>query len=314
MHQDHRQAGLGGDAHRIGVVRERGDVVEDVGAGGGGLAHHLGLARVDGDQHIGARPQALDDWDDARELLLGGDVVGAGAGRFAADVENVGALLGELQSVRDGGLRRRVQAAVGEAVGRNVDDAHDARTVERQTGKARARRGDCLEVLRGGEGAAAPVALDGIAERDDAAPDASAIALGDLDRGKAQRLTGERQAAPGVFFSLGGRRKEADGPHVDGALHACRDPKTKRPRGSSRGRIYSVCSPPVKGCAIRTRSRLRLRLHGAGSDGNARRRSARPSRSGLSERRRRACARSSRRATGYSPLRRRWSRTPSAPA
>ena len=83
------------------------------------------------------------------QLLLGGDVVGAGARRLAADVENVGALLGELQAVRDGGLRRRMQAAVGEAVGRDVDDAHDARTVERQTCKARARRGDGLKVLRG---------------------------------------------------------------------------------------------------------------------------------------------------------------------
>ena len=89
--------------------------------------------------------QPFDDGDDARQLLLGGHVVGTGARRLAADVENVGALRGELQAMGDGSLRRRVQAAVGEAVGRDVDDAHDAWTVERQAGKTRARRAYCLE-------------------------------------------------------------------------------------------------------------------------------------------------------------------------
>ena len=92
--------------------------------------------------------------------------------RLAADVENVGAFLGESQPVRDGRLRRRVQPAIGEAVRRDVDDAHDARPVERQAGEARARALMASRSCRGMHRPAAPVALEEVAERDDAAADA----------------------------------------------------------------------------------------------------------------------------------------------
>ena len=63
---------------------------------------------------------------------------------LAADVEDVGALVRQPQRVRDGGLRHPEAAAVGEAVGRDVDDAHDARLVERQAGEPGTRLGERL--------------------------------------------------------------------------------------------------------------------------------------------------------------------------
>ena len=71
------------------------------------------------------RGEALDDRDDAAQLLLGGHRRGAGARGLAADVDDRGALLDEPARVADG---RRVvveRAAVGERVGRDVDHAHD---------------------------------------------------------------------------------------------------------------------------------------------------------------------------------------------
>ena len=287
MHEDDRQACLRGDGQCIGVVRQRRDVVEDVGAGGGGPAHHLGLARIDGDPCLGARAQALDDGDDAAQLFLGGNVLGAGPRRLAADVEDVGAFLGKLQAVRDGRLRRSMQAAVGEAVGRDVDDAHDARPVEGEAGESGARRGDRLEVVRGIERPATPVALDGILQRDDPAVDARAVTHGNFDGRETQGLTRKREPAPGILRRVGGRRKQPDGPHIGRALHSL-DPTTKRPRGSPRGRIYVIRARPVKRRAIRIAAAApagRCRRSG----GSVRRRSGRRSRTGRAGPRRRAC-------------------------
>ncbi len=76
-------------------------------------------------------------------------LTGSAPGRveFAADVEDVGAFRLQLQAVGDGGFRREVAAAVGEAVGRDVDDAHDAGPVERQPGDRRTRALQSLQQL-----------------------------------------------------------------------------------------------------------------------------------------------------------------------
>src|SRR5690606_9605930 len=54
---------------------------------------------------------------------------GAGSGRLAADVDEVGALLDELRAVLDGTRVVEEATSVGEGVGRDVDDAHDERTL-----------------------------------------------------------------------------------------------------------------------------------------------------------------------------------------
>ena len=64
-----------------------------------------------------------------RDCLFGGERSGVGTGGFAAEVENVGAFVEHAEGLRDGALRgvfgRVVEAAVGEGVGCDVEDAHD---------------------------------------------------------------------------------------------------------------------------------------------------------------------------------------------
>ena len=96
--------------------------------------------RVSIESGRGTRGERRDDRQHAAAFLLEVDGAGAGPRRFPADVEDVGALGLEPQGMRDRGVGGGVAAAVGETVGRDVDDAHDARPVERDAGDRRARR------------------------------------------------------------------------------------------------------------------------------------------------------------------------------
>ena len=71
--------------------------------------------------------ERADDGHDPAKLLLNVDRLGAGAGALAADVEDVGPLGGQPQAVFHGGVGVEEAPAVGEAVGRDVDDAHQQR-------------------------------------------------------------------------------------------------------------------------------------------------------------------------------------------
>ena len=59
-----------------------------------------------------------------RDLLGGVDPAGAGPGGLAADVDEVGARRAQREAVRDGVVVVEEPAAVGERVGRDVEDAH----------------------------------------------------------------------------------------------------------------------------------------------------------------------------------------------
>ena len=85
---------------------------------------HLGAHRVDAD-HAPRPASSAHDRADPAQLLVLGRALGAGPGRLATDVDQVGALGEQLQAVRDGGLGLEPLAAVGEGVGRHVDHAHD---------------------------------------------------------------------------------------------------------------------------------------------------------------------------------------------
>ena len=62
-----------------------------------------------------------------RALLVGAGRARAGARRLTADVQHVGAFGAQPFAVGDGGFGAGMQAAVGEGVGRDVDDAHHPR-------------------------------------------------------------------------------------------------------------------------------------------------------------------------------------------
>ena len=75
-------------------------------------------------------------------------MTGSAPGRVdsPADVEQVGALEGEPEAVRDGGVAVQERAAVGEGVRRDVDHAHDA---EHGLTVPRRHLGDSRAVLTG---------------------------------------------------------------------------------------------------------------------------------------------------------------------
>src|SRR5262249_26015755 len=124
VHQD--DAGPEGTDYfgHVWIAEQGRHVVDDVGARLEGLPRDLGLAGVDGKRDVAARRQLAHDGDDAAEFLVEGDGFGVGAGGFAADVEQVGALADEFEAVGHGGVGGGVPAAVGEAVGGDVDDPH----------------------------------------------------------------------------------------------------------------------------------------------------------------------------------------------
>ncbi len=71
--------------------------------------------------------------------------IGARPGRLAADIDDVGAGGGKLGGMRDRLLLGVEEAAVGERIRRDVDDAHQHRPIEREPGEGRARRRHALE-------------------------------------------------------------------------------------------------------------------------------------------------------------------------
>ncbi len=69
--------------------------------------------------------EAGDDGEDAADLFIGVHRGGTGAGGLAADVDDVGAFGDELETVLDGAAGVAEVAAVGEGIGRDIEDAHD---------------------------------------------------------------------------------------------------------------------------------------------------------------------------------------------
>ena len=126
------------------------------------------------------RAQAFDDGNDAAQFLGERHGAGAGAGGFAADVENVGAFSGEPQAVGDGARGGVVLAAIREAVGRDIDDAHDTGAIKRQTGEARARLRETLDEAAQFE-RIGPVALEQLVQVEQAALCGVAGAVRDFD-------------------------------------------------------------------------------------------------------------------------------------
>ena len=83
------------------------------------------MVSTETDRAVGG--ERLDDGYDATQLLLDERSGRARPGRLAADVEDVGTVREQLPPVRDRALGVEEQPAVGERVGRDVDDPHHLR-------------------------------------------------------------------------------------------------------------------------------------------------------------------------------------------
>ncbi len=133
------QSSCGAGGGHVGVPEVAADVVDDLGSGFDGAARGGGVEGVDGEDGFGALLQdGCDDGEDAGLLFFGGERRGVGAGGFAADVEDVGAFVEHFYGLGEGafgGVPGRVEvAAVGEGVGRDVEDAHDEGSLAQREG------------------------------------------------------------------------------------------------------------------------------------------------------------------------------------
>lgn len=128
VHQDEGDAaGCHGRRHG-GVGQAPADVVHEDRARLDRPPGDSGAHGVDGHQDA-LGDQSPDDRDDPAQLLALVDAGRAGTGRFAADVDQVGAVGHQAQAALDGGGRVESAAAVGERVRGHVDDSHDRAAV-----------------------------------------------------------------------------------------------------------------------------------------------------------------------------------------
>ena len=125
VHQADVGTGVGDHSCEVGIRAQRSDVVDHVRPGLQRHLRHVRLHRIDGDGDIAPAPDLFDDRNDALDLRFLGHRLGAGSGRLAADVDDRRAvrLHPQRRINRCGSIE--VHAAVGEGVGRHVDDAHD---------------------------------------------------------------------------------------------------------------------------------------------------------------------------------------------
>ena len=110
----------------IGEARH---VVDDRGTHAHGGLGNLDMTRIDRDNGA-ALSKRTNHRQHAARLLVGRDGREAGARGLAAHVDDVGAVVEHLEAVRGGGLGIHVLAAVAKGIGRNVEDAHDARAIK----------------------------------------------------------------------------------------------------------------------------------------------------------------------------------------
>jgi len=124
VHQDESRAGFRGQDQQPGVHLKGADVVDDVRSGLQSRPGRLELGRIDREKDPRLGSQRGNHRNDAPDLLLGRNGIGAGAGAFPPDVDDVGALVGQSQAVVDGPSGIEIAPAVEKGVGRDVENPH----------------------------------------------------------------------------------------------------------------------------------------------------------------------------------------------
>ena len=128
VHEDQRRAAARDDVRERRLVDERADVVDDRRAEVDGAVGNRRFVGVNRDRH--AEPaHALEHRRDATPLLRVRQRPGPGPRRLAADVEDVGAVGDHPGRVGNRDVRIESLTAVGERIGRDVDDRHHERTL-----------------------------------------------------------------------------------------------------------------------------------------------------------------------------------------
>ena len=140
MHEDGATFEVGHGLRHFRVPAKRAHIVDDLGARFNGCSGDVRFIRVNRDDGLGALLlDALNHRQDAFEFLLLADDFGrlaflrwTGAGDlcsrargFASDVDDVGALVEQMQGLCERLLGVEELTSVGEGVWRDVHDAHD---------------------------------------------------------------------------------------------------------------------------------------------------------------------------------------------
>ena len=122
------------------VEGQAADVVDDRGPGRDRACHHRGLAGVDGDRRRPARPAPRTTGSTRRSSSSTG--TGSAPGRVDSPPTSTMSApsCGQPQPVLDGAAASACCAAVAEAVGRDVEDAHEPRPVEGRGARGGERR------------------------------------------------------------------------------------------------------------------------------------------------------------------------------
>jgi hypothetical protein len=128
-----RQRARGGDEFRVGMfAQEREhlgdglgiDAIDDARAAREGAFGRFGVVGVDRKRRLRAVERGEDGFD-ARPFLFPRQRGRVRTGRFAADVENIGAFVDQIGRAPERFRGCRVQSAVRKGIGRDVDDSHD---------------------------------------------------------------------------------------------------------------------------------------------------------------------------------------------
>ena len=136
MHQAHTGLACFGQHLHGADVPERTHVVDDVHAQFDRRPHHRRLARIDRHRYA-QRHRMAQHRQHPRQFFGCIGLASARPGRFAADIENVGALRQQVVAVTHGRICVAKAPAVGERVRRHVDDAHHQRALETQAESGR---------------------------------------------------------------------------------------------------------------------------------------------------------------------------------